>query len=155
MMLIICRGLPGSGKTYWTREQLDRGVWLSTRGRVARSNRDEFRAMMIDTAYRVPDPVVENAVTIAQHASIEALLRAGITVICDDRNLFPGPMRALRQLAFDCAARPYVKDFLHVPIETCIERDARRSEGRRVGREGIIAMHEEHLAATVALREMP
>ena len=73
--LIITRGLPGSGKTTWAKAQPG----------TVRVNRDELRRMM--HGGHTGEGWAERQITVAQRAQIEALLRAGVSVICDDTNL--------------------------------------------------------------------
>jgi predicted kinase len=130
--LFITRGLPGSGKSTWARQQ---------QGAV-RVNRDDLRLMMhggfTGEGYR------EKQVTAVQRASVEALLTMGVSVICDDTNLRGKVVRELAELALAAGATPELVDFTHVPIEVCIERDAARPES--VGAEVIQRMYDRYLA---------
>jgi predicted kinase len=132
--LTITRGLPGSGKTTWARGQ---------RGHV-RVNRDDLRRMMHG------GPLLmgwsETQVTLAQHAQVAALLRAGVNVICDDTNLRRETVRDLRRLGRECGAEVVIRDFTEVPLEVCIARDATRPPDERVGEETIRGMHRRYLA---------
>ena len=112
--LTITRGLPGSGKTTWARQQ----------GGAVRVNRDDLRRMLHGGAIGLGWAEVQ--VTVAQRALIDALLRAGLNVICDDTNLRASVVRELRQLAGACGADVVVRDFTDVPLEECLRRDALR-----------------------------
>lgn len=114
-VLTLTRGLPGSGKT----------TWAKTQTYAARVNRDELRAMM-RADWPHGDPRWEHLCTFAQHAQIHALLRAGVDVICDDTNLDPRTVTALKALARNAGALVGLKDFTHVPVALCIARDAAR-----------------------------
>jgi predicted kinase len=133
-ILTITRGLPGSGKTTWARQQ----------GGHVRVNRDDLRRMLhggsLHTGW------AERQVTLAQRAQVEALLRAGINVICDDTNLRGRYVRELAELARLAGAEVVVHDFTDVPLEVCVARDATRPEGERVGAAAITAMWQRHLA---------
>ena len=134
--LTITRGLPGSGKTTWAKDQP--GV---------RVNRDGLRAMLLPAPWPHGDEGAEDACSIAQHWAIRGLLRAGYDVVCDDTNLLQEHVTSLHELVEDLddvvvATR---SEFLQVPIETCIARDALRPEGERVGEGRIRAMWERHL----------
>jgi len=132
--LTITRGLPASGKSTWAREQRH----------AARVNRDDLRLMMHGgwTALGTH----EKRVTIAQRAAVEALLRAGVDVVCDDTNLRSRVVRDLAELAVACGAAVVVRDFTDVPVEECIRRDALREPPARVGEEAIRGMHQRYLA---------
>lgn len=130
--LYITRGLPGSGKTYfaasWTAEDP---------AHRARVNRDDLRQMIDDGQYI--HGVTEQRIVAARDATILALLRKGVDVICDDTNLKQRVVRDLANLARQAAADFEVIDFTHVPLELCIERDALRD--RQVGEQTIRDMH--------------
>ena len=112
-------------------------------------NRDELRRMLHGGL--VGGGWAEQRVTIAQRAQIEALLRAGINVICDDTNLNVRVARGLAELGRACGAEVRVRDFLDVDVDECIARDAARPEPERVGAAAILAMHRRYLAGRVSL----
>jgi len=132
--LTITRGLPGSGKTTWARQQ---------RGAV-RVNRDDLRRML--HGGWSGQGWAEVQVSIAQRAAIEALLRAGVNVISDDTNLAGRVVTELSDLAGQCGASVVVKDFTDVPLEVCLERDAKRDGDEQVGEHAIRKMHRRYLA---------
>jgi len=132
--LTITRGLPGSGKTTWARQQ---------RGAV-RVNRDDLRRMLHGGPVGLGWAEVQ--VTLAQRTQVEALLRAGVNVICDDTNLRPRVVRELAELALKCGADVVIRDFTDVPLEECIIRDATRDEELSVGRDAIRGMWQRYLA---------
>lgn len=133
-MLTITRGLPGSGKTTWAKAQ----------PRAVRVNRDELRKMM--HGGWTGESWAERQVTTAHRAAVEALLRMGIDVICDDTNLRAKVVRELAELASECGASVSLVDFTHVSLEVCLRRDAERLEGERVGEAVIRRMYERYLA---------
>lgn len=141
--LIITRGLPGSGKTTWAKAQPG----------MVRVNRDELRRMM--HGGRIGEGWSERQVTVAQRAQIDALLRAGVNVICDDTNLRGKTVRELAELALMAGAEVTLEDFTSVPVEKCIERDATRPESEQVGPEVIQQMHGRYLAGKRAGIELP
>jgi predicted kinase len=73
--LTITRGLPGSGKTTWARQQVG----------AVRVNRDDLRRML--HGRHLGYARAEAQVTVAHRALVAALLEAGVNVICDDTNL--------------------------------------------------------------------
>jgi predicted kinase len=131
--LTITRGLPGSGKTTWARKQ---------RGAV-RVNRDDLRRMLHGGMVGLGWAEVQ--VTIAQRSLVEALLRAGLNVICDDTNLQTRYVKELGALAAACGATFVVRDFTDVPVEECVARDAAREPPERVGEAAIRAMSKRYL----------
>lgn len=132
MKLIITRGLPGSGKTTWARTQ---PAW--------RVNRDDLRAMVLPT-WPHGEPGHEEALTEAQHSAICALLLHGRDVIVDDTNLRQEHVDDLREIADQYGAEFVIKDFTDVPLETCLARDAVRSNP--VGETVIRGMWRKYLA---------
>lgn len=135
--LTLTRGLPGSGKSTWTRQQQEAkpGLW--------RVNRDDLRAMLVP-AWAFGDQNDEDMLTVVQHRAAHALLYNGIDVIVDDTNLSDHAVAMLRAVADDNGATFVVKDFTHVPLEICIERDAARPNP--VGADVIQGMWQKHLA---------
>lgn len=132
--LTITRGLPASGKTTWARQQ----------GGAVRVNRDDLRRMM--HGGHLGQGWAEVQVTLAQRAQVEALLRAGVNVICDDTNLRSRYVRELADLALICGAEVVVRDFTDVTVDECVARDAVRAEPDRVGEDVIRGMHQRYLA---------
>ena len=144
VILTACRGLPGSGKTYWAQAWLEYMAIEGRRGALARVNRDDLRAMLFDAGYRASTEFIELRVTAAQHVMIRALLGKGVSVIVDDTNLHPEHMQELRELARKCRAQFEIRDFTDVPLDTCIARDTLRP--RPVGEAVIRDMWQRHLA---------
>lgn len=133
--LFITRGLPASGKTTWARQQVD----SRPAGQVVRINRDDLRSMMLPTDYARPDYRPETLITKIQHGPITALLADGVDVIVDDTNLRSRAVRTLAEFAVRAGADWHLVDqFLEVPVEECIRRDAARN--RPVGEAVIRAM---------------
>jgi tRNA uridine 5-carbamoylmethylation protein Kti12 len=142
-MLVIYRGLPGSGKTVRAKAE----VVQHPRGAVARVNRDDIRQRVFATEYLPGTGAFEGLVTVAQHAQITALLHEGVTVICDDTNLYPEHIAALMRVAVAAGCGWEIRDFTHVPVSTCIARDRTRllsPHGGYVGEEIIRRMYDKH-----------
>jgi predicted kinase len=131
--LVICRGLPASGKTTFARK------WVAeSPDRRARVNRDDLRALMHDGIYQ--GNATELVVRTCRDALIERLLSRGFSVVCDDTNLAAPGVDYLTKLAHDVGAQVEVK-FFTAPLTTLIERDAARE--KPVGQEVIQRMHRE------------
>lgn len=136
--LTITRGLPGSGKTTRAR------AWVAEDpAHRIRVNRDDLRQMADngDFIARVTEP----RILAARDALIVALLRRGLDVICDDTNLPQRTARDLAALARRARADFTVADHTGVPLETCIARDAARTDKAPVGEDVIRDMHARYL----------
>lgn len=142
--LYITVGLPGSGKTTWARELLA----ARPLGSMVRVNRDDLRAMALPLGYRRPLISAEIEISMMQHTLISTLLRRGVDVVVDDTNLVPDRRESLEKTALGEGAQVMVnREFLGVPVEECVRRDALR--GQPVGKEVIWRMHY-GLAATAS-----
>lgn len=134
----VTRGLPGSGKTTWAKAQKD--AW--------RINRDDLRAMC-NTSWHHGYVPGEQRITTMQYALIKLLLEDGVQhLIVDDMNMDWQHVQALIDTARSVGSLQSpliveVKEFLHVPLELCIERDAKRPEP--VGADVITAMHRKYM----------
>lgn len=137
--LVICRGLPASGKTTYAMK------WLTWGSRRARVNRDDIRAsvMGMNPSDGVLDWIGEGTVTKVQRATVTALIKMGNSVIVDDTNLRASVSRAWADLAYELGAEFECVDFLDVDLETCIQRAGRRARngGREVSESVIRGMH--------------
>jgi predicted kinase len=137
--LTITRGLPGSGKTTWAKRRLETDML-----RGARLNRDDLRRSL--HGGRTGANWAEHQVTLAQHAAVAELLRAGADVICDDTNLQARVVRTFAEIARASGAGFAVQDFTEVPLATCIQRQAGRPLSEQVSAEAITAMWQRYLA---------
>ena len=136
--LIITRGLPGSGKTTHAR------AWVEgDRAHRARVNRDDLR-QMLDHGQFVKD-ITEPRILAARDALILGLLGKGLDVICDDTNLPQRTARDLAKLAERARADFRVYDYTNVPLATCLDRDAARTDKPPVGEDVIRGMHMRYL----------
>lgn len=143
--LIITRGLPAAGKSTKAR------AWVAEDPqRRFRVNRDDLRAMAHDSVYigqTATDPGTERAIQSARDSAITALLKRGVSVVCDDTNLVQRVARDLRRLAVLTGSDFEVWDLTDVPLETCLERNAARlADGGLVPQEAILDMHQRYLA---------
>lgn len=127
--LVICRGIPASGKTTWALDWVDEQPTSRTR-----VNRDDLRQQLfgLDAGSLAHDQ--ENLVTKVQHHNILLLLKSGRDVVCDDTNLRARTVRELCAVAEKAGARTTFRDF-DTPPALCMERDRQRfnSGGRCVG----------------------
>ena len=135
--LIMCKGLPGSGKSTWAREY----VLESAAGRVLRINKDDLRDMLHAGRWHKTN---ERQILAVRDLLIAEGLTSGQDVIVDDTNLHPKHEERLRELAGMHSATFDVQDFTNVPIGVCIDRDLKRP--RSVGAKVIRKMHQQYLA---------
>ena len=127
--IIICRGLPASGKTKWSRD------YQELHHDAKRINKDDLRAMM-DLRWSHDN---EKHILQCRDELIELAILNGFDVIVDDTNLAPKHEKRIRELVKSWAdiykdhdGKPMeievvIQDFTDVPIETCIERDRNRT----------------------------
>lgn len=142
--LIMCKGLPASGKSSWALAQVERndrspGMHAHTFVRV---NKDDIRAELFMKDWNYDK---EKEVLRIRDFKISQALSKGLTVISDDTNLAPKHEVRLRELALKYKAAFEVNDtFLTTPLKTCIERD--RVRDAKVGEKVIVKMAEDYLA---------
>ena len=123
--LIMCRGIPGSGKSYWANQEAesDPNVLIVTLDDI----RDQYGSTQ--GGYSHSTEYYANA---EMRSRIREGLKAGKTVISADTNLTSYHEYRMRELAKKYHAQFIIKEF-DTPIETCIERDALRTNHRHVG----------------------
>jgi len=137
-VLMITRGLPGSGKTTWAT------AWVAgDQERRARVNRDSIR-MMLGGVFN--GGASEKRAIAARDSLILGLLRRGFDVVCDDTNLVPATVTELRDLARRCGAGFEVFDLTAVPLETCLARNAARKDKAPVPEPWIRSQHARYIA---------
>lgn len=116
--LIICRGIPASGKSTWAKQWV-----LEDPNHRVRINQDDIRLML--GKYWIPnrEPLVQH---IQKEALIEALDR-GYDIVVDNTNLNKKVLDFYRALVIDHGNHAIeFKDFFDTPLSVCIERDKNR-----------------------------
>lgn len=116
--LIICRGIPASGKTFWAKQWV-----LEDPEHRVRINQDDIRLML--GKYWVP-----NRESLVQHIQKEALVEAltrGYDIVIDNTNLNKKVLDNYNTLVIDHGNHAIeYKDFFDTPLSVCIERDKNR-----------------------------
>jgi predicted kinase len=124
--ITVNRGFSGSGKSTKTEKRV-----RSEKNTVA-VNRDYIRKMTAQRWW----PANEDLVTDIEVASITSAVNRGLNVIVDDTFLEDKWVEKIRFLSKKLDADFEIDDsFMAVPIDTCIERDAKRE--RSVGKDVI------------------
>lgn len=118
----LTTGLPASGKSTWARDLVKQG-----NGQIIRVNLDDFRVMLgIDPAGTNPiDKELTKTLHILHDKAIVAAVAAGKDVVVDNTHLVKTIPTRIKKL-FDGDVQFKVKDFTHVPVDVCMERDALR-----------------------------
>ena len=116
--LIICRGLPASGKSTWAKQW----VFEDPEHRV-RINQDDIRLML--GKYWVPSR--EKLVQEIQFDAVVEALSKEFDVVIDNTNLNKKVLDQFNRLikTFEDYEIEY-KDFFDTPLSVCIERDKNR-----------------------------
>lgn len=135
--VILTRGLPGSGKSTWAKEILSKHP-----GSYKRINKDDLRAMLDNSKHSSSN---EKFILNVRDAMILMAIENGKHVIIDDTNLCPSHEERIRNLIKDKAVLK-IQDFTDVPLETCIERDLKRTSS--VGEKVIRGMYKQYLMIT-------
>ena len=140
---IICRGIPGSGKSFWSKS------WVSgdpeTRVHVSL---DDIRLMLGGGTENYWIPSRENFVRQIREAAIRGAMDFGYNIVVDCMNLNPLEIQELHDLVVEYnrfGSLKYVirfQDFFDVPLETCIERDSKRP--RPIGPEVIRGIYNKY-----------
>lgn len=139
--LTIVRGISGSGKSTWARQQ--NGVVIS---------RDDYRHNLLfpeipsEEYYKADKETFsrrENMITIMTEGAIANLLKSGFDVIVDNTNVEWKYVKAFAKIGYRYGAEVEVKVF-DVDLNEAIARDIRRGEtgGRFVGEKVIRTQHE-------------
>ena len=125
--VIVVRGIPGSGKTFWAKQ------WVSedSESRV-RINCDDIRNMLGKYWVLPREPFVK---TIKENVIYHAL-DYGYDLVIDNMNLNPKEIDSIKKILKKFPEYELeFKDFFDTPLEVCIERDSTREHP--IGKETI------------------
>jgi predicted kinase len=148
--LIMTIGLPGSGKTTWAREYAEQMREVGERVDIV--CKDDIRKAMSATGW-VWSKSGEVEVLKMRDSLIKSAFSHGVSVVISTDTNFGRHKNRLAELARQHKADFEVKDFTHVPVDVCIERDGKRKES--VGPEVIKNMFNKYLAVPEARRYTP
>lgn len=113
------RGFSGSGKSARARE-------IAAASGAVVVNRDLLRLQLLGS-YWTGDKTDEDRVTIAEEAQVKALLKSGVSVVCDSTHLNPRYLRKWARVATRFGATFEVVD-VHADIAECKKRVFERWE---------------------------
>lgn len=115
MTLYYTQGLPGAGKTTWTR------VFTELRGAVYVST-DQIRKELYGRLWVGVHAEADEQVRQRRDAAIREGLAAGRHVVVDGTHLTPGKVARLEGIAAELDVDIRCLDFTGVPMETCLQR---------------------------------
>lgn len=127
LTLIMCQGLPASGKSTFAKERVLEGGWRDV-------NKDEIREVMRATGWEWNKQREREDVVPARNASILEALGMGISVISSDTNFDPIHAEVLKKFADQFGAEFIVMKF-PISVEEAVKRDLNRGKlavGRKV-----------------------
>jgi predicted kinase len=139
--VIILKGLPGSGKSTWAKQQVE-----ANPGQYKRVNKDDLRSMLDGGRWSKQN---EQMVLDLRDSIIRVALERNCHILVDDTNLSNRHEERIRHLVSEINKlegkqhRVRVQDFTEVPLETCIERDLMRPQS--VGEKVIRGMYDQFL----------
>lgn len=137
MKLIICQGLPGSGKSTFAKELV-----ATSDQRWVRVNRDDLRAMLHNSVWSKAN---EQVVVSMRNAMISDAIYNGWNVISDDCN-FGRNIEDLFNLTKGSTIGVDIEvKFFDVSVEECLRRNALRTGIARVPDAVIMRMYEDHV----------
>jgi predicted kinase len=130
LKIILCTGVPASGKSTWAKEEVAKSP-----GKTTRINRDDLRNMMSN--YHFSDSN-EKLVTSAKTFMIQQALRYGRDIIIDETNLssrnFNDICKLVRNMNIDCLVE---EKLFFIELDEAILRDSKREGSGRVGEDVI------------------
>ena len=133
--VIATVGIPASGKSTWSKEQVND---KPDRPNYARVNRDDFRLMLKNA--QMCDPKIENIISTLSFQAIDALLAKGVNVIVDNTHLKPEYLEALAEhVKYKANFRVQLFD---TSLEKAIEYDKLRD--KKVGEQVIRKMWKDY-----------
>ena len=122
--LVICKGIPGSGKSTWARSMVDSDpTWK-------RVNRDDLRAILGYGDGKF-DPKVEKIVVKTEEFLVQSLTEKGYNVIVDDTNVNPKTLETWKTFGKNLGLDVEEKLF-DTPLEECIKRNNLRTGKAKV-----------------------
>jgi predicted kinase len=137
--LILTRGIPASGKTYWAEN------FCKENDDFVNINRDDLRIATYNT-YNITPKQEKNISEIQINKAIEAIASKK-NIIISDTNLNPKTIQKWEEFAKNNNYALEYMDFFDTDFETCVKRDKKRSKS--VGRDVILQFHNKYISPTM------
>jgi predicted kinase len=115
--MIICRGIPGSGKSTWAIQ------FLKDNPKFLRVNRDSIRRGLIGDAY---DLKIEDLVTQLQSHQIESIIGKGKNVLIDNTNVKESYVNEFLKIAERIGDVIVEEKIFDTPFDVCCQRNESR-----------------------------
>jgi predicted kinase len=115
--LVLCRGIPASGKSTWAK------TWVTAGENRVRVNRDDIRMQM----FGKPFGVNEFVVTKVEDAMVLKALKCGMSVVVDDTNIKHEYVKRFASIADMCGVPVQVKTF-DIELDEAIRRNQARAD---------------------------
>jgi len=134
-------GLPASGKTTWSKEQLKKN------SNIKRVNKDDLRAMIDNGQWSKNN---EKLILEIRDKIIMTAIENGNDVIVDDTNFHSKHLEHIKELV---PSNVEIKTkFFDVPFEECILRDSKREN--KVGKDVIMRMYNDFLKSKEKIKKI-
>lgn len=143
--LYLLKGLPGSGKSTWAKEQVK-----NSNGKIKRVNKDDLRHMIDAGIWSKKN---EKLILKAQWDMVYSWLYTGFDVIVDNTNFHPSHLKDATEIIntlnnifrdeFNVDVYSLEVKFFDTPLEECIRRDSLRPNP--VGKNVIMQMYNQYL----------
>jgi len=137
MKAYITRGLPGSGKTTWAKQ------FCAQHPNTIRINNDEIRNHIYgEQGSREWSSQVEAEVARRRTKALMAAAARQLDVVIDNTHISENSFKNIKEECKRLGYKVEIVDFLHVPVDECIRRDAQRPKHEQVGEQVIREMYE-------------
>jgi predicted kinase len=151
--IILCKGLPASGKSTWSRELIDKEPekWK-------RTNKDDLRLMLDNNKWSKKN---EQCVLKVRDLLIKQFMEDGYNILIDDTNLDSKHEKRMRELieehntTFGHETKQYELEvkFFDISLSEAIDRDNKRTVGH-VGQKVIRGFYNKYIAPLKRVKKL-
>lgn len=120
-MIVVTRGLPGSGKSTWA------DGMCKLLKKTLKIERDDMRKLLFNKLGKL-EQEQEEEVTRVQEALIRTHLSLGMNVIISDTNLPDRSVKRWLKLGHEFGLPVVVEDFRHIPLDEVLKNNAERGK---------------------------